>query len=71
MAHVKVIRRSMRPEEYISLRYGWLKNNVYGKMYELSPVYVREAHQISENGYEFYDDDYRPLKTGDSSYIFP
>ncbi len=65
MAHIKVIRRSMRPEEYIELRYGWLKRSVYGKMYELSPVYIKEAHQISENEYDFYDEDYRVLKNGD------
>lgn len=68
MAHIKVIRRSMRPEEYIELRYGWLKRSVYGKMYELSPVYVREAHQISENEYDYYDKDYRPLNKGDIFY---
>lgn len=65
MAHIKVIRRSMRPEEYIELRYGWLKRSIYGKKYELSPVYIREAHQVSENEYNFYDDNYRVLNKGD------
>ncbi len=68
MAHIKVIRRSMRPEEYIELRYSWLKRIIYGKMYELSPVFVREAHQISENEYKYYDEDYRELKKGDIFY---
>ncbi|MBR3767070.1 MAG: alpha-mannosidase [Clostridia bacterium] len=68
MAHIKVIRRSMRPEEYIELRYGWLKRSVYGKMYELSPVYIRQAHQISENEYDYYDEDYSLLKNGDIYY---
>ncbi len=68
MAHIKVIRRSMRPEEYIELRYGWLKKSIYGKMLELSPVYVKQAHQISENGYEFYDEDYSLLNIGDIFY---
>lgn len=68
MAHIKVIRRSMRPEEYIELRYGWLKRCIYNKMYDLSPVFVREAHQISENEYEFYDEDFRPLNKGDIFY---
>lgn len=68
MAHIKVIRRSMRPEEYIQLRYGWLKRSIYKKMYELSPVYIREAHQISENEYDFYDKDYRILNKGDIFY---
>ncbi len=66
MAHIKVIRRSMRPEEYIDLRYGWLKKSIYKFMYELSPVYVKEAHQISENEYEFYDRDYKPLNVNDT-----
>ena len=58
----------MRPEEYIELRYGWLKRCIYNKMYDLSPVFVREAHQISENEYEFYDEDFRPLNKGDIFY---
>ena len=66
MAHIKVVRRSMRPDEYISLRYGWLKRSIYGKMYELSPVYVREAHQTAENEYDFYDSDFRLLQNGDT-----
>ncbi len=68
MAHIKVVRRSMRPEEYIELRYGWLKRCIYKKMHPLSPVYVRQAHQISENEYEFYDEDFAPLNTGDIFY---
>lgn len=68
MAHIKVVRRSMRPEEYIELRYSWLKRSIYGSMYELSPVYKREAHQISENEYNFYDEDYLPLNRGDIFY---
>lgn len=68
MAHIKVIRRSMRPEEYIELRYGWLKRCIYGKMYELAPVYIREARQISENEYDYYDEDFRLLNKGDIFY---
>ena len=37
-------------------------------MYPLSPVYVRQAHQISENEYEFYDEDYTLLNKGDIFY---
>lgn len=68
MAHIKVIRRSMRPEEYIELRYGWLKKHIYNKMSELSPVYIKEAHQVSENEYNFYDTEYRLLNKGDTFY---
>ncbi len=68
MAHIKVIRRSMRPEEYIELRYSWLKRSIYGKMYELAPVFIREAHQISENEYKYYDEDFKLLNKGDIFY---
>lgn len=68
MAHIKTVRRSMRPEEYIDLRYGRLKRNIYGKMYELAPVYYRHAHQISENEYEYYDSDFSLLNKGDLYY---
>ncbi len=68
MAHIKVIRRSMRPEEYIELRYGWLKRCIYGKMYELPSVFIKEAHQISENEYDFYDEEFKPLNKGDIFY---
>lgn len=68
MAHIKVVRRSMRPEEYIELRYIKLKRYVYDEMREISPVYIREARQTSEMQYEFYDDEYRELKAGDLYY---
>ena len=29
MAHIKVVRRSMRPEEWTDLRFGWLKRYIY------------------------------------------
>lgn len=31
MAHIKVVRRSMRPEEWTDLRFGWLKRHIYSK----------------------------------------
>ncbi len=65
MAHIKVVRRSMRPEEYVKLRYGWLKNRIYGEKYEINSLEIRDARQVSEDEYEFYSDFYRPLKKGD------
>ena len=38
MAHVKVIRRSMRPEEYNELRVSFLKRRVYTELCEVAPV---------------------------------
>ena len=68
MAHIKVVRRSMRPEEYIELRYIKLKRFVYDEMREISPVYIREARQESEMNYKFYDEQYRILNIGELYY---
>jgi len=65
MAFVKVIRRSMRPEEWTDLRFVWLKRGIAKKKYEITDLSVRDAHQIGEQEYEFLDDGYRPLKKDD------
>lgn len=65
MAHIKVTRRSMRPEEWTDLRFGWLKRHIYGKKYEIDNLEIRDARQIGENRYEYYSEEYRPLKKGD------
>lgn len=65
MAHIKVVRRSMRPEEWTALRFGWLKRHIYNKTYEIKTLQIRDARQVSEMKYEFYSDDYRPLIKGD------
>lgn len=64
MAFVKVVRRSMRPEEWTALRYGWIKKAIIDEKSEITDIYIRDAHQLSENEYRF-DNDYRPLKKGD------
>lgn len=64
MAFVKVVRRSMRPEEWTDLRYGWIKRALVKDRCEITGLEVRDAHQIAENQY-IYDNDYRPLKQGD------
>ena len=33
MAHIKVVRRSMRPEEWNDLRFGWLKRYIINDKY--------------------------------------
>ena len=68
MAHIKVVRRSMRPEDYIRLRYGWLKRYRYRDMTPLSPVMIRNARQTGENSFEFYEDEPYELKPGDLYY---
>lgn len=65
MAHIKVTRRSMRPEEWTALRFGWLKRHIYKKTYEIKTLQIRDARQVSEMEYEFYSEDYRPLIKGD------
>lgn len=65
MAHIQVERRSMRPEEYTQLRFGWLKRGIYESSYEIENFEIRDARQTGENEYEYYSGDFRPLKRGD------
>lgn len=65
MAHIKVARRSMRPEEWTDLRFGWLKRYIYSSKWEITNLMIRDARQISEMEFEYYSDDYRPLNKGD------
>lgn len=64
MAHIKVVRRSMRPEEWTDLRFGWLKRYIYSSKWEITNLMIRDARQISEMEFEYYSDDYRPLNKG-------
>lgn len=65
MAHIKVVRRSMRPEEWTDLRFGWLKRYIYSSKWEIHNLMIRDARQISEMEFEYYSEDYRPLNKGD------
>lgn len=65
MAHIKVVRRSMRPEEWTDLRFGWLKRHIYSSKREIKNLLIRDARQVSEMEFEYYSDDYRPLNKGD------
>lgn len=65
MAHIKVVRRSMRPEEWTDLRFGWLKRHIYDAKWEIKNLMIRDARQVSEMEFEYYNDDYRPLNKGD------
>lgn len=65
MAHIKVVRRSMRPEEWTDLRFGWLKRYIYETKWEIKNLLIRDARQISEMEFQYYSDDYRPLNKGD------
>ena len=65
MAHIKVVRRSMRPEEWTDLRFAWLKRHIYSSKWEIENLMIRDARQVSEMEFEYYSEDYRPLKKGD------
>ncbi len=65
MAHIKVERRSMRPEEWTDLRFGWLKRYIYNEKWEIKNLEIRDARQVKEMEFEFHSEDYRPLKKGD------
>lgn len=65
MAHIKVERRSMRPEEWTDLRFGWLKRHIYNEKWEIENLEIRDARQVKEMEFEYYSDSYRPLKRGD------
>ncbi len=65
MAHIKVERRSMRPEEWTDLRFSWLKRHIYNEKWEIENLEIRDARQVKEMEFEFYSEDYRPLKKGD------
>ena len=65
MAHIKVVRRSMRPEEWTDLRFAWLKRHIYDEKWEIDNLQIRDARQVSEMEFEYYSEDYRPLKKGD------
>lgn len=65
MAHIKVERRSMRPEEWTELRFGWLKRHIYSEKIEIESFRIKEARQVSEMQFEYYDEEFRPLRKGD------
>ena len=65
MAHVKVVRRSMRPEEWTDLRFVWLQRGVYEEKIEIDNLMIRDAWQVSEDQYEYDPRGWYALKKGD------
>lgn len=65
MAHIEVVRRSMRPEDYTDLRFGWLKRYIYEDKTEITTFRIKEARQTAEMQFEFYDEEFRPLNKGE------
>ena len=59
MAHIKVVRRSMRPEEWNDLRFGWLKRYIINDKLPIDNIVIKDARQVTENNYEFYSDEFR------------
>jgi len=68
MGHVKVVRRSMSREDWIELRLGWLKRHIEIESTPIEGWEIRQARQVGEMEYEFYDADWRTLETGDTIY---
>ncbi|MBQ9307378.1 MAG: alpha-mannosidase [Clostridia bacterium] len=65
MAHVKVVRRSMRPEEWTRLRFDWLERGLILDREEVTDIEIRDARQITEDTYVYDQEAYRPLKAGE------
>ncbi len=65
MGHVKVIRRSMRPDEWTQVRIGWLRGLMLDRQEEITGWTIREGRQTGENSYEMDDAEPRPLRRGD------
>lgn len=65
MAHVKVIRRSLLPDEWTWIRLGWLRKRLISERSEITGWTIREGRQISENAYEMYDEIPRSLHRGE------
>ncbi len=65
MAFVEVIRRSMRPEEWTDLRFGWLRRGIVQDRIEITDLKIRDAREIGEHEYQFDEDGWRELKNGD------
>ena len=55
----------MRPEEWNDLRFGWLKRYIINDKLPIDNIVIKDARQVTENNYEFYSDEFRPLKKGD------
>ena len=65
MGHVKVVRRSMLPDEWTDIRIRSLRRLLIKKRYEITGWTIREGRQIGDNSYEMYDDVPRALNRGD------
>lgn len=55
----------MKQEEYTALRFNRLKKHIYSGTYDIGSFFIREAHQVGENEYEYYDSQSVPLRKGD------
>ena len=65
MAHINTVRRSIKVEEWIALRFGWLKRAVYREKIEITDLWIREGRQVGEMEYVYDSEEYIPLKKGD------
>ena len=65
MAHVKVIRRSMLPDEWTRVRIGWLKKRLILRQCEITGWTIREGRQTGDASYAYDDQTPRALRRGD------
>ena len=56
MAHVPVIRRSMRPDEWTRVRMGWLRARIFETVREIEGWTIREGVQTGEAEYRMDDE---------------
>ena len=53
MAHIKVVRRSMRPEEWNDLRFGWLKRYIINDKLPIDNIVIKDARQLRKTTMSF------------------
>ncbi len=64
MAFVEVIRRSLRPEEWTDLRFGYLKRGIIKDREEITDIRIKDRIQTKEASYQDISE-FRSLKKGD------
>mgnify|MGYP002626544372 FL=1 len=64
MAFVNVVRRSLRPEEWTDLRFGYLKRGIIKDREEVLGLKIKDRIQTGENDYKDLSD-WRELHNGD------
>ena len=53
MAHIKVVRRSMRPEEWNDLRFGWLKRYIINDKLPIDNIVLKMLVRLRKTTMSF------------------